>query len=191
METEFNIDGPDKRLAALARIGGAHLLLALVLVIGARWLEDGLPTPALVLALAAGFISTTFIHEWFHLTGARLSGGSYTIPRRLGLFTYDWDFAKNSLNQFYLMSLAGSLGSVAGIALFWINANNSAVGFAMLAGSWASLGFAATIEWPVLWRTVHSGDPYGELAKINGRVLLASLSISAMSGTLAWWLLQG
>ena len=91
------------------------------------------------------------------------------------------------MGQFLLMSIAGSVGSIVGIALFTLFSEpGNGASFAALAGAWASLGFAAAIEWPVLVRTLASGEPLTELSKINGRVLLVSLAISVAVGLAAF-----
>ena len=189
MAIETDITTEDAGATGLVRLGLAHLAIAggLILLTGAA---AALPALQLGLAVAAGFVITTLIHEWFHLLGAWSSGGRFSIPARIGLFTYNWDFPSNSTGQFFVMSIAGSVGSLVGIGLFWIIGGSAGdAALAMIAGACASLGFAAAIEWPVLARTARSGQPLEELAKINGRVLVTSLVISAATGLLTFQVL--
>jgi len=67
---------------------------------------------ACVTGFLAGFAVTTVLHEWFHWLGGKLSGGAYTIPARPGLFVFDWDFERNSVGQFFAMSIGGNLGGL-------------------------------------------------------------------------------
>jgi hypothetical protein len=145
---------------------------------------------AVVTGALAGLATVTLIHEWFHFAGAWLSGGAYTIPAKPGLFVYDWDFTANSVRQFKLMSVAGSVGGAVGLVLLWSSVPADTSGrAALLAGGVTSFAFAAAIEWPVLRRTGVSGDPLAELSKIDVSVLLRSLSVGIVAGVIAWYLL--
>ena len=46
--------------------------------------------------------------------------------------------------------------------------------------------FAAIIEWPVLWRTRTSGDPFKELSKIDPAVLKRAALGSLAAGLVGW-----
>ena len=124
------------------------------------------------------------------IAGAWLSGGAYAIPAKPGLFVYDWDFTANSVRQFKLMSVAGSVGGAVGLVLLWSSVPADTSGrAALLAGGVASFAFAAAIECPVLRRTGLSGDPLAELSKIDVSVLLRSLAVGIVAGVIAWYLL--
>lgn len=140
---------------------------------------------SVVTGLLAGITTTTLVHEWFHLLGAWRSGGAYSIPAKPGLFVYDWKFADNTVGQFNIMSVAGSVGGAIALLLLWYalpvpNPGRAAV----LAGAAASFAFAGAIEWPVLARTRHSRDPLAELSKITPPVLLRSLLVGVVVGGL-------
>jgi len=140
-----------------------------------------------ITAIVAGLTTTTLLHEWFHFLGARISRSSYEIPSKAGLFVLDWNYSNNSLKQFYTMSVAGSVGSVVGVALLWWSVPTDTDGRdALVAASLASLAFAAAVEWPVLLRTRISGDPFTELSKIDQGVLLRSFLIATVAGWLCW-----
>lgn len=135
--------------------------------------------------LLAGITTTTLLHEWFHLLGAWRSGGAYRIPAKPGLFVYDWQFADNTVRQFNIMSVAGSVGGALAVLLLWyalpvLNPGRAAV----MAGAIASFAFAGAIEWPVLRRTRHSRDPLAELSRITPPVLLRSLLAGVVVGGL-------
>lgn len=145
---------------------------------------------AVIAAIVTGVTSTTLIHEWFHFLGAWVSGGRYGIPSNNGLFVFDWHYSNNSLKQFYTMSLAGSLGSVVGIALLWMAVpTDTTARAALTAAGIASMAYGACIEWPVLKRTQASGDPLAELSKINTGVLTRSFVIATAVGLIALWAL--
>ncbi|MEH6567856.1 MAG: hypothetical protein V7709_02190 [Halioglobus sp.] len=142
---------------------------------------------SIVTGIVAGFATTTLVHEWFHYLGARLTAGDYEIPKKMSLFVFDWSFPKNNLKQFYTMSIAGSFGGLAGIALLWLCIPTDTAGRAALVASGvASFAFAAVIEWPVLMRTRKTGDPLGELSKIDERVLMRATLTSALVGWFSW-----
>ena len=89
----------------LARHAGQHLLLVLVTLglyaaADSWYILTGLGLALLLsiaTALLVGISVSTLIHEWFHLLGAKLSGGAYHIPAKPGLFVYDWHFADNNV----------------------------------------------------------------------------------------------
>ena len=144
----------------------------------------------IVTGIVAGFATTTLVHEWFHYLGARLCAGNYEIPKNMRLFVFDWSFPKNNLNQFYTMSIAGSIGGLVGIAILWLCIPTDTAGRAALVASGiASFAFAAVIEWPVIVRTRKTADPLGELSKIDESVLMRAVLTAALVGWLSWTML--
>jgi hypothetical protein len=182
----------DTPAARLARLAGAHLLVllaALSLFAAAdSWsVVTGLGI-ATLLGIAtgalAGVVFANLVHEWFHYVGARYVGAAFEIPSRLGLFLYDWDFAKNNRRQFLTMSVAGSIGGAVAIILLWNAVPADSWGRAALrSGVIASVIFAALIEWPVIRRVRDGGDPFTELAKIP-QALKRNFTIALLSGIL-------
>jgi hypothetical protein len=145
---------------------------------------------ACVTGVVAGFALTTVLHEWFHWLGAAVSGGSYSIPANTGLFVFDWQFDQNSVQQFYVMSIAGSVGGILAALLLGQAIETDAPGrVAVIAGAVASVAFAAIIEWPVLIRTRASGNPLQELSAITPGVLGRASLGAALAGVLCAWLL--
>jgi hypothetical protein len=140
-------------------------------------------------AAVAGAIITTIVHEWSHYLGARLSGASYSIPGRYGLFVYDFDFGANSLHQFNVMSVAGQVGSWVSVFLLWNSLPMDTPGRVMLvSGAVASAIFAGMVELPVMKRAQTSGDPLAELSKIDLAVLRRSALGGVSAGLLLWYL---
>ena len=181
----------------LMRIAGMHLLVWLV-TMGLfaasdswRMLTDiGMASlMAIVTGALAGVTTTTLIHEWGHFIGAQRSGGQYTIPKKTGLFIYDWDFKHNSVDQFWTMSVAGTIGGAVSLVLIWMLLPPETLArAAVFAGGIAGFAFAARIEWPVLRAVREGSDPLAELSKINERVLQNSLVIATIAGLLTlWW----
>ncbi len=142
---------------------------------------------ACVTGFLAGFAVTTVLHEWSHWLGGKLSGGAYTIPARPGLFVFDWDFERNSVKQFFTMSIGGNLGGLLALLLLASAVTTDTAGrSALVAGALASVVFAAIIEWPVLWRTRASGNPLQELSKIDPAVLKRAALGSLAAGLTGW-----
>ena len=138
----------------------------------------------------AGFVTVNLLHEWFHYFGARAVSGSYSVNTKPSMFIYDWKFEDNNLRQFYVMSLAGTVGGVIAVLLVFNAVDaNSAGRAALVGGAVASFAFGSIIEWPVLARTRHSKDPLAELSKLNPPRLGRAAAGSAIAGLATWALL--
>lgn len=190
---------PSHNVLNLFKHAGVHFVAgisALSLWAGADawYLTTGLALAsflAISAAIIAGVVVATLIHEWFHFAGAVLSGSSYRIPRKIGVFVYSFDYQSNSLAQFNVMSLAGQLGSwLAVIGLFILVPMDNPGRWMLLAAAIGSAVFGGVIEWPVLMRTRSSGKPLEELEKITPAVFNRSLLIGTGSGLLAWYTLS-
>lgn len=186
-------DAFSKRRLRLAKLAGTHslvLLSALSLFAAAdSWsVVTGLGIAGLlgvITGALAGVTITTLIHEWFHLAGARCSGAAFEIPAKQGLFLYDWDFSSNSVRQFLIMSVAGTVGGVLAILLLSYAVPADSWGRAALrGGAFASVVYAAVIEWPVIRRTRRSGEPLTELLKIDPPLLSRSFVIASIVGVI-------
>ncbi len=177
---------------AALQMGIALLVFTLWAAADSWYLLTGLAIAsalAIITALLAGITLASIVHEWSHFAGARFSNSSYTIPKKTGTFVYDFDFDKNSLRQFNIMSCAGQIGSWATvIALLLLIPMDSSGRVMLVAGAVGSAVFAAMVEWPVLLRTQKSGKPLEELSKIDQQVLKRS-GIGASASVLAIWLL--
>jgi hypothetical protein len=174
-------DGIHPATVAFAHAASGALLLALFAAANEWFSSSSLPIAAILGVLsgaAAGAIICTLVHEWFHYFGAVAARGRYRRPSRLALFAFEWDFKHNSRRQFLVMSYAGTLGSLAAIALFTLSIPaETPCSIALLAASVGSLAFAGAIEWPVIARVQGGGDPLAELSKTTPRVVLASAGI--------------
>ena len=177
----------------LAKLMGVHFLAALLVLslfaAAVSWsMVSGLGL-ASALSVATGALAgitlSTLVHEWFHYAGARYAGASFTVPKKLGLFLYDWHFEKNDQHQFLVMSVAGSVGGFLSLLFLWyaVPADNWG-GAALRAGVIASIVFAALVEWPVVRRVREGADPTTELANIPGR-LRRCFVIASAAGILA------
>lgn len=137
--------------------------------------------------IVAGFISVNLAHEWSHYLGARLVGADYSINPKPSIFVFDWNFETNGNGRFYTMSIAGNLGgALAVLALFLGIDPDNAGRAALLAGAVASFALGALIEWPVLLRTLRSGNPFAELAKLSPPVLGGAVTGSVAVGVICW-----
>jgi hypothetical protein len=174
----------------LARQGALHAALALALLVLFAAADSWQMLSAIALAnlfsvvvgLLAGALLTTLLHEWSHLLGARLTGARYSPARRPSLLVFDWDFGANTRRQFLVMSVAGTLGSVAAVYLLCSTVPGNAPGRIALQGAaWGSLVFAAVIEWPVLYRVRRGEEPLAAL----GRITPATVGLGAGAGLVA------
>ena len=178
------------RLARLASTHALVFVVALSLFAAAdSWSTItglGIATVLCVVTGAlAGITITTLVHEWFHYLGARYSGAAYDIPDKQGLFLYNWDFTHNSVRQFLMMSVAGSVGGILALSILWTSVPADSWGRAALqGGAIASVVFAAYIEWPVIRRVRISRDPLAQMSKIDQRVLSRSFAVSSTAGVL-------
>ena len=182
----------------LAKHGIIHftvimIALSLWAATDAWFLLTGLPLAtflSVVTGALAGLVATTLIHEWFHFAGARVSGSSYRIPEKTGVFVYDYNYGANSIRQFNMMSLAGQLGSVlAVLALDSMLTLDNPGRLMLVAGAIASAVFGGFIEWPVLVRAQKSHDPLAELEKINPATLGRGLFAASGGGALFYFLM--
>lgn len=140
--------------------------------------------------IVAGFVTVNLLHEWSHFLGAKLASGQYTITSKPGLFIFDWQFEKNSLSQFYTMSIAGNLGgALAVISLLMAITTDNPGRAALIAGAFAGFALGAIIELPVLMRTRKSGEPLLELSKLSPSVLGRAALGSVFAGIICWFLL--
>jgi hypothetical protein len=145
---------------------------------------------AVLTAALAGLAVSTVIHEWSHLAGAVVSGSKYRIPKKLGFFVYDFDFDKNSVPQFNVMSLSGQAGSLAAVfALYLFIPMDNAGRMMLVAAAVGSAVYGGLIEWPVIRRSQQSGKPFEELSKINGKVLIRCGRWGVASALGTWLLL--
>lgn len=181
----------DRRALLIA----AHLLLALGVF--ALWAAadawqalTGLGVAAglsVATAIVAGVVLGTLVHEWSHLFGAWSSGAVYTIPARVGLFVFGFDFQRNTLQQFYAMSYAGQAGSWLAVLLLYLAVPMDSAGRVMLVCAAAAAAvYSGLVEWPVLQRTRQSGQPLQELARIDRALLWRSARIAVALGLLLW-----
>ena len=182
----------------LARQAGLHLAAWLVVfslfAATDSWSQlTGWPLAALLnilTGIAAGFLSVNLAHEWSHYLGARLAGGEYTIASKPTLLVFDWQFDKNTISQFYLMSIAGTVGGLVAVyALFQAVDADSAGRIALLSGALASFAFGSIVEWPVLLRTRRSRDPLAELGKLTPGALGRAAAGSALAGMVCFLVL--
>jgi len=188
-----------KRKQRLFRIAGVQWLVLVISLCLFAAADSWTAVTGLTLAGAlgvvtgvlAGVVMTSVVHETFHLLGAQLSGGDYKVPEKLGIFMYDWQFEKNSVSQFYVMSWAGSVGGALTVLVLWNSVPADTAGRASLLG--AAIGafvYAAIIEWPVLLRTRRTREPFAELSKINEGVLMQALYGGVGVGVVAGYLIH-
>ena len=137
-------------------------------------------------ALAGGLFVAT-MHEWGHLIGARMGKADITISSKPGIILYHWHFPFNSVPQFMAMSVCGTAGGLLGLLLLFVQLPADTAGrIAVLAAAAGFSAFAATLEWPIIWRTQTSREPSKEYAKITPTILKASAAVGFVVGTLTF-----
>jgi hypothetical protein len=144
---------------------------------------------SVVLAIPAGVVFSTLVHEWCHFLGARIAGARYRVPARFGLFSFDFDYVGNSSAQFRTMSYGGQVGSVLAVIALCLALPLDTSGRAMLVSAAIASGvFGAMIEWPVLARVDAGMSPLEALGRID-RALLYRCAGRAAGFMLVVWLL--
>jgi hypothetical protein len=134
-------------------------------------------------ALAGGLLVTT-MHEWFHLLGAKLGKAEIRISSKPGLILFHWSFPSNSVQQFMAMSLCGAAGGLLGVLLLFTQLSPDTVGrTAVLAAATGFFAFAATLEWPVIWRTRISRDAGAEYATITPSIVSGCAIVGLLTAT--------
>ena len=138
-------------------------------------------------ALPAGLVFATLVHEWGHFAGARIAGARCTVPAKVGLYAFNYDFAANSLRHFRVMSWAGQVGGLLAIlALAMLLPLDTPGRCMVLAASVGAFFFAGMIEWPVLARVGRSGNPLAELSRIDRGVIRRSAGTGVVATVLSW-----
>jgi hypothetical protein len=121
---------------------------------------------AIVVVAVATFLANYLCHEWGHLLGARLAGGTCHPANKLKTFyLFHFDTRYCSVRQFLAMAAGGLVASTILLA-FWLVALplDTAAGIAAI--SLIVLGYLATLatELPVVWRIAHGAPlPKGAL----------------------------
>lgn len=142
---------------------------------------------AIITGALAGGLFVAAMHEWGHLLGARMSNSDIAISSRPGIVLYQWHFPYNSVPQFMAMSLCGTAGGLLGLLLLFTQLSPDTVGrTAVLAAAAGFSAFAATLEWPIIWRTRTSREAGKEYAKITPSVLTTSATVGFVVGTLSF-----
>ena len=189
------IKNQDQQLIWLSKHASVHIAMIfiafLAFIVSSKFLilhiAHGKDICAHFAAVFLGVLTAAIFHEWSHLIGAKIGRSAYTIPRKSGVFIFEWNFAQNSVGKFYIMSVSGSIGGL--LSVFVLSKALPDTGMAynntVLIAAFSAFVFGAAIEWPVLYRTLSSKDPYAELEKTTPKVLVYSLLIAILFGTLA------
>jgi len=188
-------DVSDRRVKlVLAHVFAGVAALALWAAADAWQAATGLAAASLLSVLAAlpaGFVFATLVHEWGHFAGARIAGARYTVPEKVGLFAFNFDFGANSVQQFLSMSWGGQIGGAISIGLLWAALPLDTAGRCMVvASAIGAFFFAGRIEWPVLARTRVSGNPLAELSRIDRSTIYSSARTGLVATVLGWLVLR-
>ncbi len=138
---------------------------------------------SLIDGLLVGFLLAGLLHEWGHLIGSRLTGGSAPLrPATACLPVFRLDFRRNTRQQLLGMSIGGNAAHWLVVLVLLLGLPLSSVGQVALLSSALGFGvFASSIEFPVIWRAYHGMNGAEALAKIprdfvrrNGSYALAA-----------------
>ena len=180
----------EPNIALLAGRDVAIVLVALTLWAAAdTWYAvTGLGLAAIVSVLngvLVGAALTGLVHEWGHLIGARLSGGTAPLaPAKDFLPLFNFDFAKSETSQFQAMSIGGNLPTWGFALLLAIALPLDAPGrIAIVSSAFGFSIFALVVEGPVMSRVAGGMDPAESLGKITSGTIKAG-GISGAVGAL-------
>jgi hypothetical protein len=121
-------------------------------------------------SVIAGLGLSHLFHEWGHFAGARLGGSISPVKGRPALLMFDFDYQRNSAEQFLASSVAGSAGNwllvlVVALALPLDSASRAML-LATVSGAAVSV---ALLEWPVIAHAYRHRDPIAALTHGFGR----------------------
>lgn len=118
---------------------------------------------SVVNGLVVGFGLASLAHEWGHYAGARSAGAVVPLKGASALGQiYDFDYQRNTPEQFDRMSIMGNVGNVLVVLLLAFGLPLATTGqVALLAGAVGSAVFASSIELPVI-RKARAGMPPAE-----------------------------
>jgi hypothetical protein len=137
-------------------------------------------------AIVAGTVIASIVHEWGHLTGARLSGAISPVldePKR-HFFMFDFALDKNDTHQFTWMSWGGILAPwLAALIVVILVPLSLTSGAVLLATLVSKAVTAAAFEVPIVLRAAESNNPGAELGKqVSGGGLPRARNIGAAAG---------
>jgi len=145
---------------------------------------------AIANAFIAAYITTSIVHEWGHLAGARLAGAKSPVHEKPVnyFFMFDFPFDANDTRQFVWMSWGGILAPwllvVATLLFVPIDSISRATLLAVLAARAAAVVF---FEVPITLRAARGGDPRVELGRqVAGGGLDSSFKLGWAVGAVVW-----
>jgi hypothetical protein len=110
--------------------------------------------------LLVGLLWTGLVHEWGHFAGARITGGTAPLrPATAFLPLFDFDYARNTQQQFRGMSIGGNVAHWLVVLVLLLGLPLETVGqIALASGAFGFAVFASSIELPVI-RHSYNGVP--------------------------------
>lgn len=179
---------------------GWHLAAAVSAVMlwgaGDSWrIVSGLAAASFMAAVASvvfGIVMTLIVHEWCHFAGARASGAISPVKAKPALLMFDFDYTNNSVRQFLVMSVGGSVGNWLLVLLVaWLIPIDSASRALLLAVTAAMAVYVAILEWPIIAAVRRGVAPGTALAEGFGKpgVFRRANTAGVVTAALLWWLL--
>ncbi|MDY0007118.1 MAG: hypothetical protein RBS22_09850 [Spongiibacteraceae bacterium] len=176
--------------------GGWHLAAALVAIgvwaaLDSWRLLTGLSIASglsVLAAVAAGMWLSHQAHEWSHFLGARLCRAVSPVKSQPAFLIYDYDFSRNTPEQFLVMSVAGSLGNLALALLIAIAIPMDSAGRAMLLAAVIAMAvYVALLEFPVIHRAWRERNPLAALQAGFTPAAFNRATVAAIAAGLVVW----
>lgn len=147
---------------------------------------------SMVAGIAAGMGLSHQAHEWSHFLGARLFGAVSPVKERPAFLMYDYDFKRNTPEQFLAMSVAGSVGNWGLVLLVALTIPMDSAGRAMLLATTIAMGvYVAVLEFPAIRHALRERDPLAAMAAGFGRpaAFTRATVAAVVTGLVAWGVL--
>lgn len=142
-------------------------------------------------AVAAGMGLSHLAHEWGHFLGARLCRAVSPVKAQPAFLMYDYDFSRNTPDQFLVMSVTGSLGNWALVLLIALTIPMDAAGRAMLLAAVIAMAvYVAVLEFPVIHQAWRERNPLAALQAGFGPAAFNRATVAGIAtGLVVWGLL--
>lgn len=188
-----------ERLRLLTQAGW-HLAAAVSAVMlwgaGDSWrIVSGLAIASVMATVASvvfGIALALIVHEWCHFAGARAVGAISPVKAKPALLMFDFDYTNNSVRQFLVMSIGGSVGNWLLVLLVALLIPVESASRAMLLAVTVAMAvYVAVLEWPIIAAVRRGVAPGTALAEGFSKpgVFRRANTVGVATAVLLWWLL--
>ena len=149
---------------------------------------------AIIASITFGIAMAHILHEWSHFMGAHFSGADYTVKEKPAFLFFDFDYDKNSRQQFLAMSMGGTVGNLLFLALIvFCIPLDSASRTMLLAVGIGMMVYVAVIEFPVIRIAGGGKSAMDALIEHFGKgpaILNMATMYGVLAALLSWFLLS-